>query len=230
MKRDIKSESEAAGKSFSDVLNIAKTNPICCISAITDGNRNDPDKRSYDTKRLEADIALHYNYIPVLVRWVEPDVGETTEESFIVIGYDYDYKDSDIFKDHLIRLCREYNQCTVLVIDKVYDENTDGTATGDLTQDQTHWVYYDRNGIITDDYYDLNPVQIGNYFTKVFPGSRFTLMADQIVRPGFFSNPSTVWAYEHIMTSDQRISSLDSFKRDDDYLEKAMFFKKKYFG
>ncbi len=268
MKRYIKSGSELRGKSFADVLNIAKTNPICCISAITDVNRNDPEKRSYDTKRLESDIAADYDYIPVLGGWVDPKYGESTEESFIVIGYDYDKQNPDIFKDWMIHLCGKYDQWAVLIIDKVYDDDISDDmksrrmdqyrlfsdpkysdrdlnkseyksqrdmherlmVTNDLDLYQIHGVYYDRNGNITDEFYNVSPRQIGDYFTQLAPGARFTLMASQIVRPKFFSNPSTIRAYHRIMSSDQRISSLDRYKRSNDFLERASAFEKIYFG
>lgn len=108
--------------SLREVLKIAQTHPIVCISACTDANSRDLNERAKATEDLETLIAASYDYITVNGGWVEPlengGSKETVEESFIVIGPEYGEPTGrlDAFRDYMVELCDKFHQWAILYI------------------------------------------------------------------------------------------------------------------
>ena len=140
---------------FEKVMRVARKRMICCISAnIYDFDAIEDDTiRLAAIKQFDNDVSAYniamtkslndelteskYHYFETFGGWVDPKTGVSTEESgFIVLGPEYNIESplistEDIlegFREFAIRLCRDYNQWAVLVID--YAEDIDDSVSG----------------------------------------------------------------------------------------------------
>ena len=184
--------------SLHEVLKIAQTHPIVCISACTDANSRDLNERAKATEDLETLIAASYDYITVSGGWVEPlengGSKETVEESFIVIGPEYGEPTgrSDAFRDYMIELCDKFHQWAIFYIywknyhdvdfirkknQQLYENFKDRDH---LELCELYAEYLDGSGNTIETFNTINVDMIGSYFTttaRKAGAAKFTLMA-----------------------------------------------------
>lgn len=160
--------------SLHEVLKIAQTHAIVCISARTEANSSDQDARAKATEDLETLIAASYDYITVNCRWVSPlengSTQETVAENFIVIGPEHGEppERTAAFRTYMIELCDRYHQWAILYLSWAKDHAFAEEKYKDRDHLELHELYGEYlnssgNTIKTFDTVDAG--MIGSYFT-----------------------------------------------------------------